>query len=137
MIIHKSLLGDSNDLKLNDNWYFTGDLIEKKDNNYFKIKGRQSEVINVGGYNVSPSEVEEIIRKNDFVIDVLVKGRSNKLIGNIIEADIIKSEGIHESELRKILISKLNAKLQAHKIPRIYNFVKKINKSRTGKIKRK
>lgn len=137
LLIHKSLLGASESLKLNNNWYHTGDIIERTEGEFFKIKGRDSEVINVGGYNVNPNEVEELIRRNNFVVDVIVKGRPNKLIGNIIIAEIVKLDEVEEPELRNQLLSVLNENLQSYKVPRIFTFVEKIDKSRTGKIKRK
>jgi len=47
-----------------DGWFITGDKVEVK-GDYFKILGRESEIINVGGEKVYPIEVEEVIQKNE------------------------------------------------------------------------
>jgi acyl-coenzyme A synthetase/AMP-(fatty) acid ligase len=137
LLIHYSLLGKSNAIKVEADWYNSGDIIEKINEDNFLIKGRKSDIINVGGYNVSPSEVENLIRKNKSVFDVLVRGRSNKLTGNIIVADVVRKDDTPELELKNQILLDLNNNLQNYKIPRIFTFVDEIKKSRTGKIIRK
>ena len=51
------------------------------DGDYFLIKGRKSEIINVGGEKVYPQEVENIILGLDYVQDVLVYGESHPIVG--------------------------------------------------------
>ena len=136
ILIHKSLLGDSETLKLNDDFYHTGDLIEwiEKETGIFKFKNRKNELINVGGYKVNPHDVESEISKINGVENVIVYGKSNSVLGNVLCAEIVSSDaGLNEFKIRQFL----SDKLQDFKIPRRIKFTDKIELTRTGKTKRK
>ncbi|MGZ3796331.1 MAG: ANL family adenylate-forming protein, partial [Pseudobdellovibrionaceae bacterium] len=70
-----------------DGWFITGDSVEVEDD-YFRILGRKSEIINVGGEKVYPAEVESIIQEINNVSEVTVYGEKNPLIGTIVCAKI-------------------------------------------------
>jgi len=132
ILLHKSLLGQSNSLVLDGDWYKTGDLVEfiDKENNLFKFLSRKNEMINVGGYKVNPNEVEEILNSHPNVVMSRVFGKKNAVVGNLIVAEVIKnSEDLKEKDIRDFL----QDKLQAFKIPRIITFVDKIELTRSGK----
>ncbi len=136
LFIHKSLIGTSTSLKLVDDYYPSGDLIEwiDEDKGLFKFKSRKNELINVGGYKVNPQEVEEIIRDIPGIKDVHVFGKQNSVIGNILCADIVKDDtnNISETNIRQLL----SAQLQDFKIPRRIKFKDALDMTRTGKMKR-
>jgi len=73
-----------------DGWFKTGDSVEVN-GEYIKILGRKSEIINVGGEKVYPQDVENIILKHPRVLDALVYGEKNPIIGNIVCAKILLS----------------------------------------------
>jgi acyl-coenzyme A synthetase/AMP-(fatty) acid ligase len=137
LLISEKLLGYSEDFELKDGWYHTGDIVEKIEDDKIKFVSRKKEIINVGGYNVNPSEVESEILKIPGVVDVRVYGRENKLTGNIIVAELISDKTIIEEELKKKIYKVLGEKLQKWKIPRIIKFVDEIDRSRAGKKVRK
>ena len=70
-----------------DGWFMTGDAVEQ-DGEYFRILGRKSEMINVGGEKVYPVEVESVIQAMENVLEVTVYGERNALIGNVICARV-------------------------------------------------
>lgn len=70
-----------------DGWFMTGDAVEV-DGEYFRILGRKSELINVGGEKVYPQEVENVIQNCDNVAEVTVYGEKNPLTGAIVCAKI-------------------------------------------------
>ena len=108
-----------------DGWFITGDEVET-DGEYFKILGRKSDMINVGGEKVFPSEIESVIKELDGIFDVRVYGEKNPLTGNIVCADVcIKSE-LDKNELKKIIKKHCNEKLQRYKVPAKINFTDKI-----------
>ena len=137
LLIHKSLLGESETLTLDGEWYRTGDLVEKIDDEHFKFVSRKTEMINVGGYKVNPHEVENEIKKVEGVIDVLVKARNNRITGSILTAEVEIMEGINKKEKEKEIIKVLEKNLQNWKIPRIITFIDNIELTRTGKKVRK
>src|SRR5688572_9325102 len=81
-----------------DGWFKTGDAVEVKAD-YFRILGRKSELINVGGEKVYPQEVENIIREFENVVDVTVYGEKHALTGNIVCARVlVASEDLDRTE---------------------------------------
>ena len=68
-----------------DGWFITGDAVEV-DGEYFRILGRQSEMINVGGEKVYPAEVESVLQLMDGVEEVMVNGEENAITGQIVRA---------------------------------------------------
>lgn len=133
LLIHKSLLGESEYFQLENDWYKTGDIVQKIDDNHFKFISRKSEMINIGGYKVNPHEVENEIKKIDNVVDALVSARKNKITGNILTAQITLNENVDKKEMEQKIINHLRNKLQEWKIPRIIRFVDEIKLTRTGK----
>lgn len=134
LVIHRSIIAEIENFNKNEIWYHTGDLVEIISDNpiEFKFLSRVSDFINVGGYNVSPYEVEDVIRKFPDVVNVRVYGIKNKITQNILAADIVTKFTINENHLKQFL----NNNLQNYKIPRIINFVENLDLTRTGKIKR-
>jgi acyl-coenzyme A synthetase/AMP-(fatty) acid ligase len=136
LLLHKSLLGESDSFDFSEDYYKTGDLIEWIDKNtgLFRFKSRKNELINVGGYKVNPEEIENIITQIGGVEQAIVYGKPNSVLGNILCADVKLEKNISLSELyiRQYLIGKL----QDYKIPRKIQFVESFKITRTGKIKR-
>ncbi|GAI39749.1 unnamed protein product, partial [marine sediment metagenome] len=62
-----------------DGWFNTGDRVEVKEE-YIKFLGRESEIINVGGQKVYPTEVESILLEINGVKDAVVYGEKNPTI---------------------------------------------------------
>ena len=136
LFLRSELIGETNTSLLNDDWYATGDLVEIISNDPIKFRfiSRRSEIINVGGYNVNPHEVEEAIRSIKNIDKVIVYSRKNSVTDNIVCADIV----CKDIDLTvPVINSLLRAKLPEYKIPRMINFVDNISLTRTGKQARK
>ena len=71
-----------------DGWFITGDEVEV-DGEFFRILGRRSELINVGGEKVYPAEVESVIQQVANVAEVTVFGEKNPIMGNIVCANVL------------------------------------------------
>jgi len=99
-----------------DGWFITGDKV-LQDGDYFKILGRESEIINVGGEKVYPAEVESVILEMDNISEVRVYGEKNPIVGNIVCADVRLIKNVDH----KLFISRLKKycrqKIQNYKIP--------------------
>jgi len=133
LLLHCSLLGKSESLK--GEWYATGDLVEWIDQSekIFRFLSRKNEMINVGGNKVNPHVVEEVLLKLEQIKACYVYGKPNPLLGNMICADIVP----HNSSVTDIEIKKgLKGILEPFEIPRRINFVKNLETTRTGKLKR-
>lgn len=135
LCIHSSLLGEGEEVTAkNGEWYATGDLVEIVEQNpaRFRFLQRKNEMINVGGYKVNPYEVEQALETHPLVRQAYVYGKASPVLGNVLMAEIVTSGTVSERELREFL----SPLLQPFKIPRIISFVKSIELTRTGKLKR-
>lgn len=137
MLIHKTILGKSEGIVFDEDWFHSGDIVQIVDDNSFRFVSRKSEMINVGGYKVNPHEVENCILELAAVKDVLVYGRKNRITGNIIAADIIIDNMDDKVLIEKLITDHLKKVLQSWKIPRIVKFVDNIETTRSGKKVRK
>lgn len=71
-----------------DGWFITGDAVEV-DGEYFRILGRKSEMVNVGGEKVYPAEVESVILELPNIVDVTVSGKRNAITGQVVVAKVV------------------------------------------------
>jgi len=99
-----------------DGWFITGDRVEVK-GDYFKILGRESEMINVGGEKVYPAEVEGYIAQMQGVVDVTVTGEDHAITGRMVKATVVLDTQEKKSEFRKRMASFLIDRLPQYKIP--------------------
>jgi len=99
-----------------DGWLPTGDAVDV-DGEYLRIRGRQSELINVGGEKVYPAEVESVLQIMEGVKDVTVSGEANPITGQMVTARIKLSTAETLSEFRKRMRLFCADKLPAFKIP--------------------
>jgi acyl-CoA synthetase (AMP-forming)/AMP-acid ligase II len=85
----------------NEDWRRTGDLVEIVGDRVM-FRGRQSEVINVGGVKVHPLPVEDRITSLDSVALARVFGRPSKLTGAIVAAEIVPVGGVERADVESI-----------------------------------
>lgn len=99
-----------------DGWFMTGDVVEERDG-YFRIFGRHSELINVGGEKVFPAEIEDVLMRVDGVVDAMVHGEPHALVGNIVVATVNLATNETVPEFRKRMVQFCRQHLQAFKVP--------------------
>ena len=117
-----------------DGWLHTGDLAEVDECGYYKITGRIKDMIIRGGENISPKEIEDIIRAYEGVKDIAVVAAPSEIYGEEICAVIVPEDGAEISvEEIKIYVGK---KLARHKIPSYVEFIKTLPLTASGKIQK-
>jgi long-chain acyl-CoA synthetase len=99
-----------------DGYFMTGDMVEQ-DGEYFKVLGRKSELINVGGEKVYPQEVENFILQYPGVEDVTVYGEKNAIMGNIVCAKIYMARLVDEKEVVRAIKNLCKQRLAYFKVP--------------------
>ena len=89
---------------LKDGWLYTGDIGEIDSNGFLKITDRKKDIIvNLGGDNISPSKLENILCLNELIKQAFVYGdKKNYLVALIVTEKEIKSEKI------KIILENIN-----------------------------
>ena len=99
-----------------EGWYNTGDKVEQ-DGDWIKFLGRDSDIINVGGQKVYPTEIESVLLEMDNIKDVSVFGKDNPIMGKIVAALINLSEDEKINDLKKRIRKYCKNKLESFKIP--------------------
>ena len=118
-----------------DGFVKSGDLVYADEQGYIYFQGRVDDMINCGGENVYPKEVETIILQHPAVADVSVVSAHHQVKGEAPVAWVVlhKGENTDEMELKQFFFS--NGPAYAH--PRRVFFVDEIPVSGTNKIDRK
>ena len=99
-----------------DGWLITGDRVEV-DGEYFRILGRDSQIINVGGQKVYPAEVESVIRQLDNVAEAVVFGEENAITGQIVCAKVTLRRDEDPKDFKRRLRKHCRERLEDYKVP--------------------
>jgi long-chain acyl-CoA synthetase len=105
-----------------DGWFNTQDLVER-DGEYIRILGRKSELINVGGEKVHPTEIENVLLQLDNVKDVTVRGQPNPITGEVVAAKITLLFPEDPDALKQRVRQFCHARLERYKIPAVIDVV--------------
>jgi acyl-CoA synthetase (AMP-forming)/AMP-acid ligase II len=98
-----------------DGWFNTGDTVEVN-GDWFQIIGRESELINVGGEKVYPSEVESVLMEIAGVRDVTVRGERNPITGSIVAARF-QLDGPAPHDFKRVVREFCRDRLAPYKVP--------------------
>lgn len=98
-----------------DGWYDTKDVVETK-GDYYKVIGRVSEVINVGGLKFMASEVERVVLQYPEVSLVKASAKNNPITGQHVEISVQPVGG--GSLDKQLLMNYLRDNLQPHMMPK-------------------
>jgi len=118
----------------NDNWLHTGDIGFMDENGFVQIVDRKKDMILVSGFNVFPSEVEEVIADHPDVVEVGVIGRPDEHSGEVVMAVVVKSDASLTEEALRDFCRK---GLTSYKVPKSIIFTDELPKTNVGKILRR
>lgn len=99
------------------------------------LKGRQGDVINVGGFKVDPVEVENAAASHPMVKDCICIAAVHPVIGTVLKLLVVLTEGV-ELDKKSIAVH-IKSKLDPHKVPTYYEAVETIQRTYNGKPDRK
>ncbi|MBR5398670.1 MAG: acyl--CoA ligase [Bacteroidales bacterium] len=120
---------------LKDNTIYTSDIGELDQYGRLHLKGRESDVINVGGFKVSPAEVEDAAMAFPGVKDCICIGTPHPITGTALKLLVMMEAG---ATLDKQALAKfLKGKLEIFKVPLQYKQEEEIKRTYNGKLDRK
>lgn len=120
---------------IKDGWLYTGDVVTVDHEGYFYFRERKKDLIKVGGFQVWPNEVEEVLRNIDGIIDVAVAGVLEAEEGEKAIAWIVLTDDFQFDELSLKKLCK--EKLASYKVPEVFISVREIPRTSTGKVLRR
>ncbi|MEO4054546.1 fatty acid--CoA ligase family protein [Solibacillus sp. CAU 1738] len=119
---------------IRDGWLYTGDLARQDEEGYFYIVDRKKDMIIVGGYNVYPREVEEVLFAHPNVIEAAVVGFPDPDFGEAVHAYVVlKDRAMTEAELQAYCAEHI----VKYKVPKTIEIIDELPKNSTGKILRR
>ena len=119
---------------LKDGWFYTGDIGLMDEEGYLKIVDRKKELILCSGYNVYPSDVENIMHKHPAIYEVAVVGVPDEYRGESPKAFITLKEEYKGKITDHEIIDWCKENMSSYKRPRHVKFVDTLPKSGAGKI---
>ena len=125
--LHRKMLSD-------DGWFATNDAGFLDEEGYLFVEGRLDDVIVRGGENISPGEVEDVLRQHPGVADVAVLGLPDDRWGERVAAVIVPRAAAPAAEE---LAAFVRARLRSTKTPETWEVRQELPYSETGKLLRR
>jgi long-chain acyl-CoA synthetase len=113
-------------------WLHTGDLGYFDEDGFLFIVSRKKELIIRGGYNVYPSEIENVLHAHPAIAEAAVVGVPDERLGQEVMAAIILRPSM--DLLEQELIAYCRERLAAYKCPRVFQFRGALPKNSLGKV---
>lgn len=120
---------------LRDGWLYTGDIGEFDEDGYLYIRDRKKDLVIVGGYNVYPREIEEVLYTHPAVSEAAVVGQPDAYRGEVLRAFVALREGQVASA--EELIEFCRQRLAKYKIPAALDILAGLPKTAVNKIDKK
>lgn len=98
-----------------------------------RLHGRSDDVINVGGYKIAPTEVEDIALAFYCWKDCICIEAPHPVVGKVLKLLIVPDVDYN----RKNLVNYPKSKLESHKVPVLYDEIAEVRRTFNGKIDRK
>lgn len=115
-------------------FFRTGDLAHVDEDGYFFMSDRLKRMINVSGYKVWPSEVENVMYKHHAIHEVCIIGIQDERKGELVKALVVLKPDYKNKISEQEVIDWSRDIMAVYKAPRLVQFVDSLPKSDTGKI---
>jgi long-chain acyl-CoA synthetase len=120
---------------IRNGWLHTGDIGRMDADGYFYIAQRKKDMINVGGFKVFPTEVDEVLYTHPAVAEAAAIGIPHEYRGEVVKAFVVLRDGC--TATAEELMEFCKDKLAKFKVPVAVEFIDSLPKSAVGKILRR
>lgn len=119
-------------------WICTGDVASIDASGFITLHGRKDDMINVGGFNVSPDEVEAVLTDHPAIQEAACVGIPDprKIAGHVVLAYLVPRTGqatVADADLSKWVA----ARIEPYKVPTQYLWLDSLPRTSSGKLMRK
>jgi HIP---CoA ligase len=125
----------TNDVFTADGWLRTGDLGRLTSDGYVQIVDRLKDIVIVGGFNVAPAEVENVLVQHPAILEAAAVGKPDPRLGEVIHAFVVR-----HPEAPAVSAGELGAfcaeRLAGFKVPRHFEFVDALPRNALGKVRK-
>ncbi|MDO4190782.1 MAG: class I adenylate-forming enzyme family protein [Bacteroidales bacterium] len=120
---------------LHDGMCFTHDIGQLDNEGRLHLSGRNSDIINVGGYKINPIDIENAATASPQVADCICIAAPHPVLGTTLRLLVVTND--NKPLDKKNLAHFLATKLERHKVPQLYSQVDTIVRTYNGKLDRK
>jgi len=115
-----------------DGWFKTGDLAERSEDGYYTLRGRRSDLIISGGFNIYPREIEEFLMEQPEIAEAAVVGETDRVRGEVPVAYLVARGAWDAASLE----ARCREKLASFKIPRRFEAIDRLPRNALGKVQK-
>ena len=115
-----------------DGWFRTGDLADVSADGYYTLRGRKSDLIISGGFNIYPREIEEFLQEQEEIAEAAVVGVEDAVRGEVPVAYVVVRTPVEAAELE----SRCRERLASFKVPRAFRVVEALPRNAMGKVQK-
>ena len=123
---------EENARQIRDGWLYTGDIGYYDEDGYMFLVDRKKEMIIVGGYNVYPREIDELLFKHPAILEAATVGVPDSFSGEAVKVFVVRKPGASLSADELLDYCKQN--LVKYKWPKHIEFIDALPRSGVGKI---
>ena len=120
---------------LRDGWLYTGDIGVMDEDGFVTIVDRKKDLVIVSGFNVFPSEIDEVLHQHPQVAEAVAVGLPHPTKGEYIKAYLVAKAG-QEIDLQEV-IAFCKQNLSAYMVPKEVEVRAELPKSMIGKVLRR
>ncbi len=116
------------------NGYFrTGDLAVRSPDGYYELRGRTSDLIISGGYNIYPREIEEFLQLQPEIAEAAVVGAPDPVWGEVPVAYVVSTQSFDPADMQL----RCKRSFASFKMPRSIHVVEQLPRNAMGKVAKK
>ena len=113
---------------IRNGWLYTGDIAERDESGRVYIKCRRDNMIIRSGMNIYPQEIENALKQDERIRDVLAYGEKNETVSEKIHIKVVTA--LSKSEIFEVC----RKHLSTYQLPDVINIVDEIPKNASGKV---
>lgn len=113
-------------------WFCTGDIAEVDDDGFLYIVDRKKDMVKTGGFNVYPSEVEQVLYHHPQVLEAAVIGLPDEKWSEAVHAVVVAKPGAPVTA--EELIEHCRHQMAGYKAPKAVHFMEHLPRTRFGKF---
>lgn len=116
-----------------DGWLSSGDIGRMDEDGVFYIEDRKKDMILVSGFNVFPTEIEEVATLHPKIIEAAAVGVPDDVAGERVKLILVTNGSVSKDDIKK----HCRQHLTGYKIPKVIEFREELPKTNVGKILRR
>ncbi len=120
---------------MQDGWLHSGDIATMDDDGYLYIVDRKKDMIIAGGYNIYPTEIDEVLHQHPKILEAASVGVPHEYRGETVKAFVVLRQ--NESATEEEILAFCKERLAPYKAPKMVEFRDELPKTAIGKTLRR